>query len=217
MQGEHSEGTITVLEGGGLFRKPAPSGSRAVACVQLFRPALVLPPALPVLSIWGSGRGYQTSVHQTHQLEPACSAILSGDSLCSGRGTEKGLGVRCRYRRPESLCHLVFPRRERGCGIRRDLGLRGSSRLPPPLHSPPSPVPQIHATDADISKHSTAQWGRPGRCAPPARGHSTAVWATVPCIAPGSWMLGLNGSCKRTLSIHVLDGPPLVPMGAFRT
>ena len=90
-----------------------PSGSQAVACLQLLRPALALPPALPVRSIWGRGRGYQTSVHQTRQLEPVFSAILSGDSLCSGRYTERTGGtVRVPAARVPVL--LRFPMQEEG-------------------------------------------------------------------------------------------------------
>lgn len=213
----HGEDAITVLEGGGRFCKPAPielpgGGPR----LQLFRPGLVLPSALPVLSIWGRGRGYQTSVHQT-QLEPVFSAMLSGHSLFLLADTQSVPGVHRSSRQTESLCHLASPCRERGCGISREHGLCSSSQLLPLLHRPPSPVPQIQATDADISKYSVAQRGvgKAGRRASPTWGHSTAAWPTTPCIAPGRWLLGLNEGCKRTLSIHVLDGSPLVAMHAF--
>lgn len=104
------------------FVSQVPSGSQAVARLQLFRPALVLPPACPE----HLGQGERVSNRRPHQLEPVFSAILLGDPLCSGRYTEEP-GVQCRCRWPESLCHLTFLCRERGCGISRELGLRGSS------------------------------------------------------------------------------------------
>lgn len=69
-----------------------------------------------------------------------------------------------------------------------------------------SPVPQI---PVQICTSQTFQSGI-GEAAPrPGSRHSHALHR------PGRWVLGLNGGCKRTLSILVLDGPPLVAMHAF--
>lgn len=92
---------------------------------------------------------------------------------------------------------------------------------PPQPSVSSSPNPCNRCRHVRIS-HSTVWHGEGGRmkggkaCSPPSPAwvHSRAV-ATMPCIAPGRWELGLNGGCKRTLSIHVLDGPPLVAMHAF--
>lgn len=133
-----------------------PSGSQAVACLQLLRPALVLPPSLPVRSIWGRGEDIKQVSTRHINLNQFFQLFSQGIHFVLA-DTQRGPGVQCGSRRPESLCCFAFPCRKRGCGISRELGLRGSSQLPPPLRSPPSPVPQIQATDVDISKYSRAQ------------------------------------------------------------
>lgn len=195
------------------FASQLPSGSQVVAALQ----TSTSPASWGACSIWAGGQDMKPASTKHISLNQFPQLFSQGIHFVLADTYREDLRVHCRSWWPESLCHLTFPCWEREYVISRELGLCGSSRLPPPLYSPPFPLPQIHATLADILQYARAQReaGKPWRHYPPAWGHSRAVWPTMPRIAPGRWVLGLNGGCKRTLSIHVLDGLPLVAKRAF--